>query len=58
MLLNLNLNNINLRVIPDTPVLTATHKDADFGGNAKMGVNGNLRDTAETDKRNPGHRPV
>jgi len=41
----LNLNNINLRVIPDTPALTASFKYADFGGNVNLGVNGDLRNT-------------
>ncbi|MGH1342614.1 MAG: hypothetical protein ACRBN8_13720 [Nannocystales bacterium] len=43
----LNLNNINLRVIPDTPALTASYKYADFGGNVNMGVNGDFRNTSD-----------
>ncbi|MGH1343773.1 MAG: hypothetical protein ACRBN8_19610 [Nannocystales bacterium] len=41
----LNLNNINLRIIPDTPAYTASYKYADFGGNMNLGVNGDLRNT-------------
>ncbi|MCR9160706.1 MAG: hypothetical protein ACE37F_20660 [Nannocystaceae bacterium] len=41
----LNLNNINLRVIPDTPAVYATYKYAYFGGNVNLGVNGDLRNT-------------
>lgn len=43
----LNLNNINLRIIPDTPAVYATYKYADFGGNVNLGVNGDLRNTAD-----------
>lgn len=39
----LNLNNINVRIIPDTPAITAGYKYADFGGNVNLGVNGDLR---------------
>lgn len=42
----LNLNNINLRIIPDTPAVYATYKYADFGGNVNLGVNGELKNTA------------
>lgn len=41
----LNLNNINLRVIPNTPAITASYKYAYFGGNVNIGVNGDLRNT-------------
>lgn len=41
----LNLNNINVRVIPDTPAVYATYKYAYFGGNVNLGVNGDLRNT-------------
>jgi hypothetical protein len=36
----LNLNNIMVRVIPDTPAVSATYKYADLGGNVNLGVHG------------------
>jgi hypothetical protein len=39
----LNLNNIMVRVIPDTPAVSATFKYAYFGGNVNLGVNGDHR---------------
>ena len=41
----MNLNNINMRIIPDTPSIYASYKYADFGGNVNLGVNGELRNT-------------
>lgn len=43
----LNLDNINMRVIPDTPAISAGYKYADFGGNVNLGVNGDLRNVAQ-----------
>ncbi len=41
----INLNNINLRVVPNSPGYTASYKYAHFGGNINLGVNGFLRNT-------------
>jgi|JI8StandDraft_1071087.scaffolds.fasta_scaffold47661_2 hypothetical protein len=43
----LNLNNINVRVIPNTQATSATFKYAWFGGNVNLGVNGNLSNVLE-----------
>jgi hypothetical protein len=43
----LNLNNINVRVIPNNPATSATFKYAWFGGNVNLGVNGNLSNVLE-----------
>lgn len=43
----LNLNNINVRVIPDTPAFAANYLYADLGGNVNFGVNGDFRNVAD-----------
>ena len=43
----LNLNNIMVRVIPDTPATSATYKYADLGGNVNLGVNGDHRNVGD-----------
>lgn len=43
----LNLNNINVRVIPDALATTAGFKYADLGGNVNLGVNGDLRNVEQ-----------
>jgi hypothetical protein len=39
----LNLNNIMVRVIPNTPAIKARYRYADLGGNVNLGVNGDHR---------------
>jgi len=43
----LNLNNINVRVIPNTPASSATFLYADLGGNINFGVNGDFRNSGD-----------
>jgi hypothetical protein len=43
----LNLNNIMVRVIPDTPAVSARLKYAWFGGNVNLGVNGDHHNELE-----------
>lgn len=43
----LNLNNIMVRVIPDTPAVSASYKYADLGGNVNLGVNGDHRNVGD-----------
>lgn len=43
----LNLNNIMVRVTPDTPSTGASYRYADLGGNVNFGVNGDFRNVAD-----------
>jgi len=43
----LNLNNIMVRVTPDTPSIGASYRYADLGGNVNFGVNGDFRNVAD-----------
>ncbi|MGH1347915.1 MAG: hypothetical protein ACRBN8_40545 [Nannocystales bacterium] len=42
----LELNNINVRVTPDTPAVFASYRYAYLGGNVNIGVNGDLRNVS------------
>jgi hypothetical protein len=43
----LNVNNIFVRVTPDTPSAGVTYRYADLGGNINFGVNGDFRNVAD-----------
>jgi hypothetical protein len=43
----LNLNNILMRVTPNTPSIGASYRYADLGGNVNFGVNGDFRNVAD-----------
>ena len=43
----LNLNNIFMRVTPNTPSTGASYRYADLGGNVNFGVNGDFRNVAD-----------
>jgi hypothetical protein len=48
----LNLNNIMMRVTPDTPSTGASYRYADLGGNVNFGVNGDFRNVADLNTLN------